>query len=106
GEGSTPGQIAGDAWAYKFPDQPTITIPPQNVSVAEGRMAQFHVGVFTQTPQRRYAWYHDGVRVSGDDGDRISGNPCGFLSIDNVKPSDAGMYSCDVSNECGLRTTA
>jgi uncharacterized repeat protein (TIGR02543 family) len=50
-----------------------------------------------------YQWKKDGVNLS--DGDRISGAATATLTISNAQASDAGSYTCYVSNAAGSVTS-
>ena len=71
---------------------PTITTPPQNVTVVAGQSATFTVGVSGSAPFS-YQWFKGGVTVSGATGASLTINP--------AQPADEGLYTAQVSNLAG-----
>lgn len=68
---------------------PSITSQPANLTVAAGQPATFRVSA-TGTPSLTYAWFHDGYQIAGADES--------FITIASATNTDAGVYSCLVSN--------
>lgn len=59
--------------------------------------------VCTGSAPMRYQWYRDGQPLVDDS--RVSGSCTPKLQIQCFKPTDAGKYKCDVSNDVGLVST-
>ena len=78
---------------------PTITAQPQDLTVAEGEMAQFSVAV--AEPYVLYQWRKDGSPLS--DGPRIFGSTSETLVIYPVEAGDAGQYDCVVTLPSGAQ---
>jgi len=81
--------------------EPTIRIPPGDVTAPAGGTAVF--SVVASGPGRSYQWYHDGVPLS--DTPRITGTTADTLVITRLLLSDAGSYTVRVSNACGAVTS-
>ena len=82
---------------------PTITSQPQSETVALGNSVTFSVTA-TGTQPLSYQWRKDGVNLS--DGVRISGATTAAITITNVQPADAGLYSVVITNLTGSVTSA
>ncbi len=74
---------------------PSITQQPNNVSVCEGDNATFTVVADGTNPI--YQWRFNGNDISGANADTYT--------ITNVTASEAGNYTCYVSNSCGNVTS-
>ena len=61
--------------------------------------ATFNVGA-VGTETRYYVWLKNGTTVLSDDGSHINGSSTPTLSITTLLTTDAGTYSCIVSNVC------
>jgi len=81
---------------------PSITTQPTEQAVSEGADVQFTVVAAGSTPLS-YQWKKGGEALS--DGGRISGANTSQLTITGAQMSDAGSYSCYVSNTAGNVTS-
>jgi len=83
---------------------PRILAQPQSrrVAVGEARL-DFSVAAYG-VPDPSYQWQKDGVPLV--DGTRIAGVNTPTLTISNVQPEDAGVYTVTVSNVLGTATSA
>jgi hypothetical protein len=82
---------------------PTFTTGPTNVTVPAGGTAIFNVNGGAGTPSPSYSWRKDGVQLSN--GGTISGANSATLTITSCAASNAGTYSCLVSNIAGVATS-
>lgn len=92
----------------EIPDEPdaqelSITKQPNSLSLRKGTTAVFEIGVAGTAPFS-YQWQKGKVDLL--DGDGISGANESVLKIQNVKKSDAGNYSCIVTDGIGNVTTS
>lgn len=71
---------------------PTVTAQPSSVAVAEGQTTTFSVTV-TGTAPFSYQWRRNGFPINGATGPS--------LSLANIQPSAAGIYSVAVQNTAG-----
>jgi len=76
---------------------PSITSQPGNLTVALGQPATFSVAAIG-TPPLGYSWFHNGYQVAGAEEN--------FITIEAATNTDAGLYSCMVSNGEGTVTSA
>ncbi len=76
----------------------SISSSPATVAGYINGSASFTVGALG-TPPRYYVWLKNGSTVLSDDG-HFSGTATPTLSIATLLTSDAGSYSCIVSNVC------
>lgn len=81
-----------------LPTQPSIITQPEDKTVPLGGIATFTVSAAGNTPFS-YQWKKDGNNLSN--GGCISGVNSSTLRISNLQNSDAGMYTCLVSNDYG-----
>jgi len=79
---------------------PTFTTGPTNVTVLVGGTAIFNVSGGTGTPSPVYAWRKNGVPLAN--GGNISGANSATLTISSSAATNAGTYSCYVSNIAGV----
>jgi hypothetical protein len=79
-----------------FPNAPTITSQPKNITLTAGASALFGVTA-TGVPEPTYQWLFNGKEISGA--------TSATLSISGVKESDAGKYSVVVTNDSGSVTS-
>jgi|GEM_PF-3535586 len=77
---------------------PAISVHPSPATRCSGDSASFSV-IATGNGTLSYQWKKDGSNLSN--GGNISGADSATLTIDPVGTSDAGEYSCEVSDECG-----
>jgi Immunoglobulin domain len=71
---------------------PTVIQPPTNAVVIAGQPAAFSVTVTGSTPIF-YQWQFEGMTIAGAN--------CSSYTIGNTDPTNAGNYSCVVSNSAG-----
>jgi len=76
---------------------PSITSQPVSVTVALGQPATFRVSA-TGTPSLTYSWFHNGYQMAGADES--------FITIAATSNTDAGLYSCLISNGEGTVISA
>lgn len=81
---------------------PSITSQPADLTVTAGQTATFTVSATGDTPLS-YQWKKDGNILT--DGGNISGATEATLTITNAQASDAGNYTCYVSNGAGDTTS-
>jgi hypothetical protein len=79
-----------------FPATPTISIQPQNQTVAAGSTAQLSVTA-SGKPAPTYQWYFNGAAISGA--------TSSILSLTDVQSSNAGDYTVTVTNSSGSVTS-
>jgi hypothetical protein len=82
---------------------PSISSPPQDLTVVSGNTANFSATASGSTPLT-YQWKLNGNNLVN--GARISGATSSGLSITSVQASDAGNYTITVSNAVGSVTSA
>ncbi|NQU80665.1 MAG: immunoglobulin domain-containing protein [Bacteroidetes bacterium] len=75
-----------------------IVTGPGNQTKCEGETATFTVSV-TGTETITYVW-KKGIVILSNGGD-ISGATTNSISIANIESSDAGTYTCEVTDACG-----
>jgi hypothetical protein len=76
--------------------RPTIDTQPVPLAIRLDGTAEFRV-TDTSPPtsgQVRHQWYKDGVAMVGED--------TALLRIDPVTPANVAIYSCIVTNDCGM----
>lgn len=74
---------------------PTIVEQPASVTATTGSLATFRVAATGSLPLR-YTWQHDNAPVPS----ALQGQP--VLTLSNVQPADAGLYTVTVSNLLGV----
>jgi len=79
---------------------PAIGLGPTNLTVHTTANATFAVTGVTGTPAPFYYWQKDGAPLT--DGGRFSGTHSAALTVSSTVESDAGTYSCLVSNIAGV----
>ncbi|MEY3229914.1 MAG: hypothetical protein RL689_1, partial [Planctomycetota bacterium] len=77
-----------------------------NTTVGVGGTAAFSSPVYAGGGDGQYAmrWHRNGVPI--EDGPKFSGATTTYLLINNVATDDAGAYSLEVRNPCGMVTIA
>lgn len=86
-------------WQTNYPDKaPEITSQPRDQTATNGATVSFSVQASGNTPME-YRWMRNGLALS--DGARISGAATGAMTIQNVKSSDAGIYTVTIANQWG-----
>ncbi len=87
----------GEAMVMKYDSvAPTVTSHPSNQTVMAGQTATFTVTATGDAPLS-YQWKKDGTDISGA--------TSSTLTINDVQASDAGSYTCYVSNAAGNVTS-
>ena len=82
---------------------PVITSPPASQTVVTGSDLVLQVEAFGDAPLS-YTWLRQGARLAATD--RASGLASNILTLANVQPGDAGLYSVIVSNRSGSAASA
>ncbi|MEA4846301.1 MAG: immunoglobulin domain-containing protein [Clostridiaceae bacterium] len=82
---------------------PSITTQPSDRTISEGGNTSFTVAATGTTPLS-YQWKKNGSDLSN--GGSISGATTATLTITGVQMTDAGSYTCYVSNDAGNMTSA
>jgi hypothetical protein len=80
---------------------PTITTQPVSSTVNEGATVSFTVAA---TDAATFAWQRNAAPLTNGGG--IAGADTPTLQLTNVQASQAGTYTCIVTNPCGSRTSA
>jgi hypothetical protein len=88
---------AGATNTHSGATAPTITAQPTNVTVIASGSANFQVSV-AGTPAFTYQWQH---AVSGGTPTNLPGASGATLTLNNVQPTDAGIYRAIVLNSAG-----
>jgi polygalacturonase len=81
-----------------LPAPPSITTQPQGLTVIPGKFATFNV-VASGSPPLNYQWYFNTNTI-------LSGATGATLTLTNVQPANAGIYSVVVSNNEGSVTSS
>ena len=84
------------------PSPPVVAPPPADQSVLPGAPATFNVGVIGTMPYF-YQWQYNGTNLTN--GANFSGATKSTLTVNNVGPANAGIYSVVVSNSLGSVTS-
>jgi hypothetical protein len=74
---------------------PEITLHPTDATVAEGADIDFTVAA--KGEKLKFQWLKDNTELSG--------KTTADLHLKNVQKSDAGNYSCKITNDCGTITS-
>jgi hypothetical protein len=88
---------------------PTNPQPPNSQAICAGQTAIFAVVAPGATA---YQWRRNGAPISNGagalcpGGGTVSGATTATLTVSNVRPCDAGQFSCTVSNDCGSINSA
>ena len=85
------------------PLPPSITVPPQSVSLALNDSATFRVEASGAAPLE-FRWLKNGLYLSDDT--RASGSRSTSLRVSNVRASDAGSFQVEVRNGQGRAISA
>ncbi len=75
---------------------PLITTQPRSIAIASNSTAVFSVSA--DDASATYQWKRSGIVLSGATGST--------LVVNNVQSTNAGIYTCDVTNAFGTTTTA
>ncbi|MEW5922131.1 MAG: immunoglobulin domain-containing protein [Bacillota bacterium] len=84
------------------PEAPSIITQPISQTVTAGQTATFTVAATGDEPLT-YQWKKEGDNLT--DGGNISGASTATLTIISTQASDAGSYTCNVSNAAGSITS-
>ena len=76
-------------------NSPTITKQPVGRTISEGGTVSLSV---ESSGENTYQWQKDNVNLASQNGP--------ILLLNNIKKTDAGDYTCNVSNKCGTTKTA
>ena len=82
---------------------PRLIEPMRDQHLNDGAMAHFWCKIYSATPTS-CEWFHNNRTLSSSDKYRIANNPTDgdyALMVFNVRPADAGVYKCVVSNPGG-----
>lgn len=93
--GACPPQQFSETVIIKIIKAPEITLQPTDATVSEGGDIDFTVTA--KGENLKYQWMKDGKDLQG--------KTTADLHLKNVQKSDAGKYSCKVSNDCGTITS-
>lgn len=92
------GSVTSDDATLMILEGPTITEHPADQDVCEGDSVSFSVDA-TGTGDLTYQWKRDGDPLF--DGGSVSGATTATLMLDPVNDNHAGVYSCEMTDECG-----
>ena len=81
---------------------PAITTQPTNQAVLQGLTAMFTVTA-TSTAPLSFQWQQNDTNLT--DAGEFSGTATATLTVSNLSPADAGIYSVTVSNDLGFVTS-
>ncbi|RXG58556.1 Protein sidekick [Armadillidium vulgare] len=97
------GEAKGSAW-LNILVKTKIVVPPMDTRVTLGHVANLPCR-YTSAPsvEVRTKWYHDGVSVDRRS-PQVSIRNDGTLTIEQVRATDAGTYTCEVLSEGGNDT--
>jgi hypothetical protein len=97
--------LGGGFWAsiVQTGSPPAITAQPVSRTNIVGTTATFAVGV-TGAPPITYQWRKNGAGLS--DGTNVFGASSSTLTLSNVQPGDAGLYTVMATNLSGAVTSA
>ncbi|KAM4626894.1 myosin light chain kinase, smooth muscle-like [Discoglossus pictus] len=86
------------------PAPPAFTLPPRNSRVSVGSTARFD-GKVRGYPEPRVTWYKNGQPVVGSERCVVEQGVRGIFSlvIKDVTEEDQGKYTCEASNDEGVR---
>jgi hypothetical protein len=82
---------------------PRLLEPMRDQHLNDGAMAHFWCKIYSSVPPT-CEWYHDNQPLQLSDKHRIANNPRDgdyALMVFDVRPRDAGVYKCVVSNPGG-----
>ena len=91
--GNWTGAIPTPGSTYVDGEAPTITVPPQSVTIAEGLTLNLQVSATGHQPMT-YVWFHNGETVPGQAG--------ATLVLPNIQLDQFGEYSVAVVNAGGF----
>lgn len=89
-----------DVYENQCRNIPVFASGPSSTLVDPGAVAQFSVSLALGNEPLSYQWKRDGVLLL--DGDGVSGSLTPTLTLENVVPADAGLYSLTVFNDLGF----
>jgi uncharacterized repeat protein (TIGR03803 family) len=91
--------VSSNALLTIVPSAPVIVLQPTNQTVLPGGPATFNVAAVGDTPYF-YHWQLNGTNLANSA--NVSGVTASFLTISDVYPANAGLYSVIVSNSLGF----
>ncbi|KAM9380329.1 myosin light chain kinase, smooth muscle isoform 1-T1 [Phaethornis superciliosus] len=86
------------------PEAPAFTLPPRNIRVQLGATARFE-GKVRGYPEPQITWYRNGHPVPEGDHYVVDCSIRGMFSlvIKSVQEGDGGKYTCEATNDGGVR---
>ncbi len=94
---NTCGNSEARAKALTVYESLNIDLQPDSVALGVGNTASFEIIASGYNPT--YQWKKDGVTLTN--GGNIDGATSDVLELISITTVDAGLYSCEVSNNCG-----
>jgi hypothetical protein len=91
--GNSQGSVTSSVAALTINTEPSITVEPVSVTVIPGTTAEFNV-IASGGNNLSYQWLRDGTPVSG--------GTTATLLVPNVSAANAGTYTVQISNSCGV----
>ncbi len=91
------GSVTSSAADLTVRTPPVIDVDPSDMTVCEGDAATFSITASGSGPLS-YQWSKDGTAIPGA--------TSSSLTVMSSSPSDAGVYSATVTNDCGSATSA
>jgi len=82
---------------------PRLIEPMRDQHLNDGAMAHFWCKIYSSTPTS-CEWFHNNRTLTSSDKYRIANNPTNgdyAMMVFSVRPADAGVYKCVVSNPGG-----
>jgi uncharacterized repeat protein (TIGR03803 family) len=86
----------GTVFSLQLPSSPVIVAGPESLTVTDGHPASFTVTV-SGLPPFSYQWAFDGSNIDGA--------TSAILTLSNVFPTNAGLYSVTITNVYGSATS-
>ncbi|MCX7737704.1 MAG: immunoglobulin domain-containing protein [Candidatus Kapabacteria bacterium] len=93
--GACPPQQFSETAIINIIKAPEITLQPTDATVSEGSDVDFTVAA--KGEKLKFQWMKDGKDLQG--------KTTADLHLKNVQKSDAGKYSCKITNDCGTVTS-
>ena len=101
--GATSAPVYSDTWELATSAGPILLQQPESQTVTVGESVSFTVAV-DGIGAVTYRWHRNDTPLS-DDG-RVSGATTATLTVNPVRPDDAGTYSVVTADDCGSSTSA
>jgi hypothetical protein len=115
GKFSAFGGVPANSWARWTPTGlPVASVPPLPSTIISNDVSTFEVtpaSGYDQSGGLSFQWRHDGQAINdgaqgvSPEGGEVSGATTPRITITGSRPSDAGQYTCTISNSCGSATT-